>query len=118
MGNYTLEQFKNENLLSKKSEEGLKILIPKTLKAYITTKIYKYNNPGRPVVIPSYIKDTNDSVNKIDNFKVSENSFLVTMDVKALHTNIPNNEGIAAVKRKHGNYPNKIVATKGIFDTK
>ena len=40
------------------------------------------------------------------------------MDVKALHTKIPNNEGIAAVKRKHGNYPNKIVATKVIFDTK
>ena len=36
------------------------------------------------------------------------------MDVKALYTNIPNNEGIAAVKRKHDNYPNKSVATKVI----
>ena len=26
------------------------------------------------------------------------------MDVKALHKDIPNNEGIAAVKRKHNNY--------------
>ena len=60
------------------------------------------------------IKDTNDSVNKINNFKLPENSFLVTMDVKALYTNIPNNEGIAAVKRKHHNYTKKTVATKVI----
>ena len=37
----------------------------------------------------------NDFVNKINNFKVSENSFLVTMDVKTLYTNISNKEGIA-----------------------
>ena len=28
------------------------------------------------------------------------------MDVKALYTNLPNNEDIAAVKRKHDNYKN------------
>ena len=50
----------------------------------------------------------------MNNFKVLENSFLVTMDVKALYTNIPNNEGIPAVKRNHGNYKNKTVATKVI----
>ena len=33
------------------------------------------------------------------------------MYVKALHTNIPNNEGIAAVKQKHDNYTRKTVAT-------
>ena len=36
------------------------------------------------------------------------------MDVKALYTNIPNNESIAAVKRKHDNYTKKTVATKVI----
>ena len=50
MVNYTLEQFKNENLLSKKSADGLKIINPKTAKFYITPKIHKDNNPGRPVV--------------------------------------------------------------------
>ena len=99
----------------------------------------KENNPGRPAinsfncrtfeisrfvdhkskrnsvrVISSYIKDTNDFVNKINNFKVLENSFLVTMDVKASYTNIPNNEGIAAVKRKQDNCTKKTVATKVI----
>ena len=60
------------------------------------------------------VKDTNDSVNKINNFKLPENSFLVTMDVKALYTNIPNNKSIAAVKEKYDNYTKKSVATNVI----
>ena len=134
----TLDQFKNENLLSKKTAEGLKVINPKTPKFYIKPKTQKENNPGRPVInsincytseisrfadhhrqplvkeIPSYIKDTNDSVNQINNFKVPENSFLVIMEVKALYTNIPSKEGTAAVKQKHDNYTKKIVATEAI----
>ena len=132
MVNDTLDQFKNENPLSKRTAEGLKVIKSKD------TKIHKENNTGRPVInsinchtskisrffdhrlqtlvkgIPSCIKDTKYFANKINNFKLSENSFLVTMDVKALYTNIPNNEGIAAVKRKHHNYTKKTVATKVI----
>ena len=62
--------------------------------------------------IPSYIKDTNDFMTKIDNFTVPLNSFLVTMNVKSLYTSIPNNEGIASVKKKHDHYPNKTIATE------
>ena len=36
------------------------------------------------------------------------------MNVKALYKNIPNNDGIAAVKRKHDNYTKKTVAAKVI----
>ena len=36
------------------------------------------------------------------------------MDVKVLYTNILNNEGIAAVKRRDDNYSKKTVATKVI----
>ena len=50
MVNDTLDRFKNENLLSKKTAEGLKIIKPKTLKFYIGPKIHKENNPGRPVI--------------------------------------------------------------------
>ena len=46
-------------------------------------------------------------------WKVPEKSFLVTMDVNALYINIPNNEGIATVKRKHDKYTKKTVATIG-----
>ena len=62
--------------------------------------------------ILSYVKDTNDFINKIDNFAVPPNSFLVTMDVKSLYTSIPNNEGIASVKKKYDHYPNKTIPTK------
>ena len=58
--------------------------------------------------IPSYIKDTRAFINKIDNFAVPPNVFLVTMDVKS---SIPNNEGIASVKKKY-HYPNKTIPTK------
>ena len=36
------------------------------------------------------------------------------MDVKSLYTNIPNSEGIAAVKNAYDNYPKKLIATKVI----
>ena len=103
---------------------------------YIAPKIHKRNNPGRPVInsincytseisrfidlhlqllmreIPSFIKDTNDFINKIDHFTVPPNPFFVTMDVKSLYTGISNNEGIASVKRKYDQYLNNTMPTK------
>ena len=49
MVNGTLDRFKNENLLSKKSAEGLKVINSKTQKFYLTPKIHEENNPGRPI---------------------------------------------------------------------
>ena len=116
--------------------DGLKSVNPKTPKFYISPKIHKENSPGRPVTntinshtseisrffnhhlqplvreIPSYIKDTNDFINKINNFAVPPNSLLVTMDVQSLYTSIPKNEGIASVKKKYDHYPNKTILTK------
>ena len=104
--NDTMNRFKKRNLLSKKLADGLKSVNAKTPKFYISPKIHKENNPGRPVInsinyytseisrfidhhlqplvreIPSHIKDTNGFINKIDNFAVPLKSFLVTMDVK------------------------------------
>ena len=62
--------------------------------------------------IPSYIKDTNDFINKIDIFPVPPNSLLVTIDVKSLYTSIHSNEGIASVKKKYDHYPKKTIHTK------
>ena len=108
MVNDTPNRSKNENPLSKKIAEGLKGINPKTPKCFIAPKIHKENNLGRPVInpinchisrfvdhhlqplvkeIPSCIKGINDFVNKGNNFKVPENLFLVTMDVKASYTN-------------------------------
>ena len=55
----------------------------------------------QPVVkqIPSYIKDTNHFVSKVNNFSLPINLILVTMDVRSLYTSIPNNEGIAEPRK-------------------
>ena len=64
---------------------------------------------------PSYIKDTNDFINKISGVKsVPKISYLVTMDVRSLFTNIQNAEGISAVKRAFDNYSKKTTSTKVI----
>ena len=62
--------------------------------------------------ILSYTKDTNDLINKINNFPVQPNSLLVTIDVKLLYTSVPNNEGIASMKKKYDHYPKKTIPTK------
>ena len=59
-------------------------------------------------LIPFYVKDTKDFINKINARKsVSKNSYLVTMDMRSLYANIPNAEGISAVKRAFDNYSKK-----------
>ena len=50
MVNWTIERFKNEKLLLQKADDGLKVTTPKTPKFYISPKIHKPNNPGRPVI--------------------------------------------------------------------
>ena len=65
--------------------------------------------------IPSCVKDTNDFINKINAVKsVPKKSYLVTMDVRSWYTNIPNTEGISAVKRAYNNYSKKTTTTKVI----
>ena len=68
----------------------------------------------QPVVkqIPLIIKDTNHFINKVNNFSVPVNSILVTMDVRSLYTSIPNNEGIAATKKRYDSYIHKTIPTK------
>ena len=103
--NNTIERFQKENLLSKKTAEGLKIFNTKTPQFYITLKINTKNNPRRPVIlsischtseilhfldhylqtvvkeIPLYIKDTKDFVKKINNLTVPKDSILANMNV-------------------------------------
>ena len=88
---------------------------------YILPKVHKPGNPGRPIVssnghpterisrfidhhlqplvhkLPSYVKDTNDFLNKLLTIgKLPSNSLLVILDVSSLYNNIPHNEGINA----------------------
>ena len=138
--NYTIERFKKQKLINEKVAEGLKRNDPKTPKFYLRLKIHKEGNPGRPAVssvnchaaniskyvdyhlqpivkeIPSYIKDTQDFLKKLEKVKdIPLESLLVTLDVKSLYTNIPNNEGIKAVKESYEKYKEKTVSTKVII---
>ena len=47
------------------------------------------------------LKDTMDFVNFIGKAKISQGTILVSMDVTSLYTNIPQEEGITTVCRKH-----------------
>ena len=109
-------------------EKTAKHLLPndnmKTPNFYLLPKVHKELIPGRPVInssnchttcisdyvshvlqpevesLPSYVKDTTDFIKKVEGKKVPERSYLVTLDVKALYTNIPHDEGIKAATAK------------------
>ena len=50
--------------------------------------------------IPSYIKDTTDFFNKLSRLNnLPDNTILVTLDVTALYSNIPHNDGIGACNK-------------------
>ena len=119
-----IDNLKHRGALDEKTAKKLKTDNPKTPKLYFLPKIHKPNNPGRPVVssigchtekishyvdhhlqplnkaLPSYVQDTTDFLKKLDNLpeELPENAILVTMDVRSLYTNVPNQEGIEAVK--------------------
>ncbi len=96
---------------------------PRTAVFYILPKIHKENNPGRPIIsanecptekisqfvdfhlrplaqaVPSYIKDTNHFLEILHNISpLQPESIMCTIDVSALYTSIPHEEGIAAIK--------------------
>ena len=92
----------------------------KTPTFYMLPKIHKPNCPGRPIIsgcqsptralsqyldfylkpivklIPSYVKDTNHLLLTILNpeLNIQPGDLLVTLDVKSLYTNIPQDEGM------------------------
>ena len=132
--NTAIDVFKNEGIISEKVAKGLKTNDPKTAKFNMLPKIHKTGNPGRPVIdsmnchtagiskyvdyhlqpevakLKSYTKDSTDTINKINRIKeqVSNNDILVSMDVRSLYTNIPNDEGIQAVRNTLNASSNKL----------
>ena len=97
----------------------------KTSEFHLLPKIHKSNNLGRPAIssinchtsrisefvdyylqpevkkLKSYVKDTTDFIKKIEAIDhVSDDSYLVSLDVRSLYTNIHHTEGIKAVKQK------------------
>ena len=121
--NNFLSFLKDRKLLPIEHIQFLTTKNPRTPIFYMLPKIHKPNNPGRPIVsgcdgptenlsayvdsyikplaqkVNSYLKDTNQFLQKPNELgQIPPNSFLVTIDVVALYTNIPHSEGILAVK--------------------
>ena len=139
--NNTISKFKDEGLITEKVAEGLKTNNPKTSKFSLNPKIHKEGNPGRPVInsmdchsaniskyvdyhlqpevckLKSYTKDSTDAIHKLSkiNNEVNEEHILVTLDVRSLYTNIPNVEGIQAVRDKlnvaSSRLPTRVITT-------
>ena len=105
--------------------DSLVVKEPKGPAFYMLPKIHKHATPGRPIVsasscptelisefvdsilqplvasLPSYVKDTNHALHVLEDFTfdASVNQKLIfTMDVSSLYTNIPNNDGLLAIK--------------------
>ena len=135
--NDTIQRLKKKKLLIEKIADGLKVSNPKTSKFYMQPKVPKKDNPGRPVVssvkyhtsgisryvdyhlqpivkdIPPYVRDTKDFPTKLNHVRhMPKESLLVTLDVKYLYTNTPNNKGIKAAKETYDKHPSKSVSTK------
>ena len=117
-----ISNLKNDNLQTSKTENSplKKKIIPPEF--HVLPKIHKTNNLGRPVTssinchtsrvlefvdyylqpevkkLRSYVKNTADFIKKIEAIDhVSDDSYLVSLDVRSLYTNIPHKEGIDAV---------------------
>ena len=113
MVNDTISRFKNDKLITEDIAKGLQVQQPETPKLYTprrpvvssvnchTNTISKYVDFHlQPIVknIPSYVRDATDFLQKLEKLKnIPNDCLLVTLDVKSLCTNIPNNEGIKAV---------------------
>ena len=109
--------------ITKKVRNFLYLENPRTPQLYLLPKVHKNQNPppGRPIISAnqspterisafvdtfirpivttgkSYIKDTTDFINKLDDVgKTEDGSLLVSLDVNSLYTNIPNKDGAEA----------------------
>ena len=136
--NRTINEQKSSHLLNEKIANDLLSSEAKTPQFKMLAKVHKEGNPGRAVVssidchttkiskyidnqlqphvkeLKSYVKDSTDFIRKLNSMeKISDNSILVTMDLRSLYTNIPNKEGIEAVETtlKRKNIGTRIIST-------
>uniref|UniRef100_A0A1A8RNC6 Reverse transcriptase domain-containing protein n=1 Tax=Nothobranchius rachovii TaxID=451742 RepID=A0A1A8RNC6_9TELE len=65
---------------------------------------------------PSYVKDTYDFIQKMETLTVPESSFLFTMDVESLYTNIETDKGMAAIQKAFQDHPDPKRPDKEILE--
>ena len=101
---------------------------PRIPEFYTLTKIHKPTLVGRPIISgcngpterisafadillqpistsqTSYLKDSTDFINFIEKTEMGKRTYLVTMDVTSLYTNMPQEEGITTVCNAYKNF--------------
>ena len=120
----TLQQLKTKGLLSPRmADYCLPPSTVRTAQIYFLKKIHKNPMGIRPIVstvnsatanlaefldfylqpimkkLPAYLKDTTQFLCEIADIPIEKDTWLVTIDVKSLYTNIPNDQGIQACYR-------------------
>ena len=81
------------------------------------SKYVDYHLQPEVCKLKSYTKYSTDAINKLSkiNNEVNEEDILVTLDVRSLYTNIPNVEGIQAVRDKlnaaSSRLPTRVITT-------
>ena len=117
----TLQTLRNQNAIDETTQNQLYNPRARIPPFYTIPKIHKEGNPGRPIVsgiqspteniskfvdfhikdyvpkIDSYVKDTTHFINILQDYELEPGDLLVTLDVKALYTNIPHAEGLQAL---------------------
>jgi len=110
--NKTVERFKDKGYLKDKVAEGLispgrPVINSINCPTEKISKYVDYHLQDHVTKLPSYLKDSTDLINKLSKIEhVPNNAVFVTMDVKSLYTNIPNQQGIYAVRETLMNWPN------------
>ena len=125
----TIEKIRKRGDLKKETIKYFEVKDPKFARFYLLPKIRnRLNNvPGRPVIsncgyymenistfleVKSYIKDTNDLLNKLRSLpKLPENIILCTVDVVGLYPNIPHEEGLSALRKQLDNRMEKYISS-------
>ena len=127
----------NDDLIDDDMMEYLDVEKARPGRFYILPKIHKPLIPGRPICssnnhpterisefvdyhirkyvfsLPSYVRDTQDFINKIKAVgSLPEDTLLVTMDVTSLYTSIPNQLGIQAVLDQIQNDPSAPIPSR------
>ena len=130
-----INNYQDENLLTLKTTNSLLEEKIKTPEFHHLPKVHKANNPTissvnchtsrisefvdyylQPEVkkLKSYVKDTTDFIKKSEAIgHVSDDSYLVSLDVRSLYTNIPYKEGILnkSLKKSKPSISIKVILT-------
>lgn len=64
----------------------------------------------------SYIKNTDDFLEKVRNLEVPENAYLITLDIESLYTNIQTKDGIEAVEKMFRRHSQELRSDKEVIE--